>query len=468
LIRGRIRGAQIAALMAQLSIQQAFDLASRHQQTGRLREAEELYHQILAMQPEHTDALRNLGLIAQQAGRYGVAADLFRRAILLKPNFVEAQNDLGNALAGDGHLDEAIAAFRRAIALNPNLPEAHNNLGTALKENGQLEEAVAVFRRAIALSPTSPECHYNLSMALLTKGDFQEGWEEYEWRWKCKTLHPPRNFVQPRWDGSPLAGRTILLHSQQGFGDAIQFVRYVPLVAQRGGKIVLECYPELQRIFQTMAGSCQIVVRGQPLPPFDFHCSLVSLPRIFGTNLADVPKTVPYLRPDPVLVDAWSKRLGTSDGQIRVGLVWAGRSKYRADRTRSLNLQQLAPFARVRGVKFFSLQKGPGGEQAKNPPAGLELVDLGPELNDFADTAAVMSLLDLSITSDTSVPHLAGAMARPIWLMLQFVPSFRWLLEREDMPWYPTMRLFRQPRLGDWDSVIARVVDELCLLRGGR
>jgi hypothetical protein len=262
-----------------------------------------------------------------------------------------------------------------------------------------------------------------------------------------------------------LETRTILLHTEQGFGDAIQFIRYLPLVAQRGGKIIVECPAELQRLFRTIAGSCQIAVRGQPLPAFDLHCPLLSLPRLFGTTLDNIPKTVPYLSPEPALVDAWNRTLGAADGRLRVGLAWAGNPRFKADRTRSLNLQQLAPLAATRGVKFYSLQKGPAGEQAKNPPVGLEWVDLGPELNDFADTAAVMSLMDLILTTDTSVPHLAGALGRPVWVMLQFVPHFCWLLEREDSPWYPTMRLFRQDSRGDWDRVITRAVEALSQMK---
>jgi tetratricopeptide (TPR) repeat protein len=586
--------------MAQLTIQQAFDLALQHHQAGRLREAERLYRQVLAQQPEHADALHSLGVIAHQVGRNDIAVGLilraialnpnlpeahynlgialgdkgqldeaiaaYRQAIALRPNYAEAHNNLGNALKDKGQLDEAIAACRRAIALkpnnaeahnnlgnvlrdkgqldeaittcrraialNPNLPQAHSNLGNALKDKeqldeaiaayrqaialnpnlpeahsnlgsvlrdkgqldeaiaaccraialrpsyseahsnlgsvlrdkGQLDEAIAAFRQAVALNPNLPEAHFNLSLSLLTSGDFQQGWEEYEWRWKCKDFPPSRrNFAQPQWDGRPLEGRAILLHAEQGLGDAIQFIRYLPLVVQRGGRIIVECQAELQRLFQTMAGICQVVAFGQPLPAFDLHCPLLSLPRVFGTNLANVPHIVPYLSPDPALVDAWSRRPGSGNRPLRVGLAWAGSPRFKGNRARSLNLQQLAPFAAVPGVKFYSLQKGAAGEQAKSPPVGLELVDLGPDLNDFADTAAVMSLMDLIITTDTSVPHLAGAMGRPVWLMLQFAPDWRWLLERQDSPWYPTMRLFRQSRTGDWDGVIMRVVDALSL-----
>ena len=588
--------------MAQLTIQHVFDLALQHHHAGRLQEAERLYRQILARQPEHAVAMHHLGLIAHQVGRNDEAVELIRRAIALSPNYAEAHSNLGIALADKGHLDEAIAAFRQAIALRPNfagahsnlgnalkdnghrdeaiaayrlaialkpnyaeahnnlgnalkdkgqrdeaiaayrlaialnpnhaeahnnlgnaladrgqrdeaiaayrlaialnpnlaevhnnlgnalryqgqldeaiasfrqaialkstLAEVHNNLGAALRDQGQLHEAIAAYRRAIALNPNHAEAHSNLAIALLSRMDFQQGWEEYEWRWKCKDFPAPlRNFTQPQWDGRPLEGRTLLLYTEQGFGDAIQFIRYLPLVAQRGGRIIIACQAELERLFQTMAERCQIVAYGQPLPAFDLHCPLLSLPRVFGTTLANIPKIVPYLSPEPALVDAWSRTLGSADGQLRVGLAWAGNPQFKADRTRSLNLQQLAPFAAARGVKFYSLQKGPAGEQAKNPPPGLDWVDLGPELNHFADTAAVMSLMDLIVTTDTSVPHLAGALGRPVWVMLQFVPDFRWLLEREDSPWYPTMRLFRQNSRGDWDSVVKRVVEALSQIK---
>ncbi|MGD0387896.1 MAG: tetratricopeptide repeat protein [Tepidisphaeraceae bacterium] len=557
--------------MARLTIQQAFDLALQHHQAGRLREAEQLYRQILARQPEHADAMHLRGVIAHQMGRNDVAVDLIRRAIALNPNsaeahsnlgivlkdkgildeaivacrqairlkpdfaeahtnlgnalqskgrldeavashrqairlkpesaeahsnlggalkdngqldeavaacrqaialrgnYAEAHNNLGNALTDKGQLDEAIAACRQAVALKPNLPEAHNNLGNALRDKGQFNEALAAYRQAIVLRPSYAEAHFNLALALLLRGDFQAGWEEYEWRWKCKDFSSPvRDLPGPQWDGSPMQGRVILLYAEQGLGDALQFIRYLPLVEERGGKIIVECQAELQRLFQTMAGRCQVVASGQPLPDFDLHCPLLSLPRVFGTNLANIPNIVPYLSPDPALVDAWSRTLGHPDGQLRVGLAWAGSARFKHDRTRSLNLQQLAPLLTARGVKFYSLQKGPAGEQAIHPAMELELIDLGPELSDFADTAAVMSLMDLIITTDTSVPHLAGALGRPVWAMLQFAPDFRWLLEREDSPWYPTMRLFRQATPGDWDGVIRRVAAELSRHKSNR
>jgi len=473
-----------------------YNLAIALTEDGKADDAIAAYLQAIALNPKFPQALGNLGALFIDKGRFDEAIAVCRQAIALDPNFAEAHGNLGTALKGKGQLDDAIAAFRRTIALNPKSFEAHYNLGTALQEKDNLDEAIVAYRQAIALNPRFvkahtnlgnalkatgqfdasisayqkaialnsdlPEAHTNLALSLLTLGDFQRGWREFEWRWKLKEFVPiVRNFVQPLWDGSPLEGRTVLLHCERGFGDTLQFIRYLPLVAQRGGRIVVECPAELQRLFRTLEEAVEVIAWGQPLPAFDVHCPLLSLPRIFGTTLTDIPSQVPYLHPDPALVQAWSRTLGPSDGHLRVGQAWAGSPKFQGDRTRSLKLLQLAPLAAARGVKFFSLQKGPAGEQSKNPPAGLELVDLGPQLNDFADTAAVMTLMDLIITTDTSVPHLAGGLGRPVWVMLQFVPDFRWLLDRKDSPWYPSMRLFRQPSRGDWDSVIAEVLKAL-------
>jgi tetratricopeptide (TPR) repeat protein len=550
--------------MAQLTIQQTFELALQHHQAGRLRQAEQLYRQVLARQPEHLDAIHNLGVIALRVGRNDVAMDLIRRVIVLNPNDPEAygnlgialknkgqldeaiaayrqaialnlnlpevHNNLGNALKDEGRVDEAIAAYRQAIALNPNLPEAHNNLGNALRNKGQLDEAIAACRRAIALRPNYAEAHYNLgnplrdkglideaiaayrqairlkpdyaeahsnlgnalkdkgrfdeaiaayrqaialspdfseahnnlALALLTRGDFQQGWEEYEWRWKCKDFpSPPRNFAQPQWDGCPLEARTLLLHTEQGLGDAIQFIRYLPLVQQRGGRIIIECQGELQRLFQTIAGRCQIVARGQPLPAFDLYCPLLSVPRIFGTNLANVPHIAPYLHADAEDTRRWQHRLADPSSLVKVGLAWAGNPTQVNDRNRSMKLEMLAPLGQIPGVRFFSLQKGEAAAEAKTPPPGLELIDRTEELKDFADTAALIANLDLVISVDTAVVHLAGAMGKPVWTLLSFVSDWRWLLQRQDSPWYPSMRLFRQPVGGDWDSVITRIVEAL-------
>jgi len=473
---------------------------------GQLEEAIAAYHQAIALRPNYPEAHSNLGNALRDQGQLDEAIAEYRHAITLKSDYSEAQNNLGNALRDKGQLNEAIAAFREAIALQPDFSEAHSNLGAALVDRGQLGEAITAYRQAIALKPNYAEAHYNLGNALFDKGQFDEaviayrqaivlgpscsgahnnlaltlllqgdflrGWEEYEWRWKLKdAMSLQRNFNQPQWDGSSLDGRTLLLHAEQGFGDAIQFIRYLPGVGQAGGKIVIECQPELQRLFETMAPDFPILARGQTLPAFDVHCPLLSLPRFFSTDLGNIPQTVPYLHADAAGMAIWSGRLSgfgssirPSSPDLKVGLAWAGHPAHKNDRRRSFKLASLAPLAEVSGMRFISLQKGDAAAEARTPPAGIKLVDVAEELKDFADTAALLANLDLVIAVDTAVVHLAGAMGKPVWTLLPFAPDWRWLLERSDSPWYPTMRLFRQPATGDWDSVMAEVREQLQLL----
>jgi len=449
-----------------MTIEQAFQVALAHHQAGRLAEAEAIYRQILTVQPQHADALHLMGVIAHQAGRNDVALDLIRHAIALAPNFSAAYDNLGTVLREQGRVDEAIIAHRHATTLAPSDPETHYNLGNALKAKGQMDEAVASYRKAIFLDPHNPKTHYNLALTLLLQGHFSEGWEEYEWRWKWNDFPSPRrNFVQPQWDGDRLEERTVLLHAEQGFGDAILFIRYLPLVLKQGGKVVIECHPELQRLFQGMVPDVPVIARGRTLPPFDTHCPLLSLPRIFATDLTNIPNHIPYLRADAVASDLLRERLADHSAPFNVGLVWAGNPSHTNDRNRSLRIASLTPLAEVPGVRFFSLQKGDAATEAGTPPAGMELIDMAGQLNDFADTAAIIANLDLVITADTAVAHLAGAIGRPVWVLLPFVPDWRWMLEREDSQWYPTMRLFRQPAIADWDSVIRRAAAELAAFR---
>jgi hypothetical protein len=456
--------------MAEFTVQQALGLAREHHSAGRLREAEQLYRQVLTRRPDHLDALIRLGVIAHQAGDYEMALELIRRTLAVYPNSSDAHNNLGNTLREMGRLDEAIAAYQKALALKADFPEAHNNLGNALRDNAQLHEAVAAYRQAIRLRPSYHKARFNLSLALLALGDFDAGWEEFESRWKCRDfVSPRRNLPQPHWDGSPLAGRALLIHAEQGFGDAIQFSRYLPLVLQRnadqGGKIIFESPPELHSLFKTLpqmtARTCQIIPRGEPLPSFDLICPLLSLPRIFKTTSASIPSQVPYLAPDPMLVEFWRQKFDASASGLKVGLAWAGNPAHRNDSSRSLSLDCLSPLAQVPGVQFYSLQKNPTASRAKPAPPALNLIDWTDQLGDFSDTAALVDHLDLIITADTAVAHLGGALARPTWVLLSFAPDWRWMQQRDDSPWYPSMRLFRQPASGDWDSVIKRVTAAL-------
>jgi hypothetical protein len=300
----------------------------------------------------------------------------------------------------------------------------------------------------------------------LLKGDFERGLLHHEWRWHVRDLRMGgRRMEKPAWRGEPLNGARILLHAEQGSGDTLQFLRYAPLVAARGGRVTIEVAAELKRLAMSLKGVEQVIGLGEALPAFDQHCPLLSLPLAFGTTMATIPGEIPYLAaPEPLLAE-WRARLAASAAP-RVGLIWAGRPEHRRDRDRSIALAALAPLADT-GATFYSLQKGPAAAQAKGPPAGMVLHDLGAALGDFADTAAAMSALDLVITVDTSPAHLAGAIGKPVWLLLTHAPDWRWFLEREDSPWYPTARLFRQTTRGDWAPVIARVAAELRRLAAG-
>jgi tetratricopeptide (TPR) repeat protein/glycosyltransferase involved in cell wall biosynthesis len=432
---------------------------------GRHDEAAASLRRALALKPDFADAHSNLGLVLKKQGKHGDAADSLRRALALKPEHPDAHNNLGTVFHEQGRLDEALASLRRAVAVKPDYVEAYHNLGVVCSDAGDLDGSIASFRQALARRPDYADAHFGAGLSLLLQGRLEQGFAEYEWRWRCPDIAVhARRCPQPQWDGGPLGGRTILLHAEQGLGDAIQFARYAPLVAARGGRVVLECQPELAALLWTLSGADQVVSRGEQLPPFDVHAPLLSLPYLLGTTLETIPAEIPYLRADPDRVAAWAAHLamaGGGDGGLRVGLVWAGNPAHKNDRRRSLTLDALRPLARVPGVRLFALQKGTAAGQTEAPPLGMALINLGPQLADFADTAAVIQQLDLVITVDTAVAHLAGALGRPVWVLLGSPPDWRWLWRGEDSPWYPTARLFRQERFGNWEGVIARVAAAL-------
>jgi Flp pilus assembly protein TadD len=422
------------------------------------------YRRAIELGESTGETWNKLGTCLLKVDRHEEAVAAFREAVRLKPDFVQAYVALGHALNLTRHLDEAIAASRTALRLKEELAEAQVNLGVSLYEKGLVDEALAAFERAVAINPEWPCGRYNLAGPLLVKGDYQRGWEEFEWRLRWEDFSSPwRKFEQPRWVGEDLKGKRILLYAEQGLGDTIQFVRYVPMVAQRGGRVILECQEPLFRLLGGVKGAVKLVRRGEELPPFDFHSSLLSLPRVFETNVKTIPASPGYVRVDDELRRKWETRISGRPG-LKVGIVWAGTPGHKRDRDRSVGFQQLAPLAAVPGVKLFSLQKGLAAAEAKSAPAGTELVDLSGELTDFAETAAVIANLDLVISVDTSTAHLAGAMGKPVWVMIPFASDWRWMLEREDSPWYPTMRLFRQTEIGHWGDVILKIRDELIAL----
>ena len=436
---------------------------------GRPVEAEASYREALRLRPNYPEAHNNLGNALLDLGRAAEARASYREALYLRPDYPEAHNNLGNALLDLGRPAEAEASYREALRLRPNYPEAYNNLGNALRDLGRPVEAEASYREALRLRPNYPDAHNNLGHALLLVGRFEEGWKECEWRWKTKDMSGGvRNFSAPLWNGELIGDRVILLHAEQDLGDTLQLCRYVPLIASSAG-VILEVQPPLVRLLSRLPGITKIVARGDSLPSFDLHCPLLSLPRAFDTTLDTIPNMTPYLSADPELAARWRKRLASVDG-LRVGLVWAGGQRpdpplAAVDRRRSITLDMMASFDEIPGVSFFSLQKDAPSAGSAHPPPGRALHDFTADLYDFADTAALVANLDLVISIDTAVAHLAGALGKPVWLLNCFDTDWRWLLARDDSPWYPTLRQFRQSAPGDWNNVIGRVAAALGDLR---
>ena len=434
-----------------------------HQLEGRLDLAVTNYQHVLRLDPNHVEALNNLSVALQAQGDIERALDGLRRAIALKPEYADAHSNLGNALQEQGHLDGAVAAYRQALQLKPAHFDALNNLGNALRAQGKLVESVASYERALQVKPDNPQVRMSRALCWLQMGDFERGWAEYEWRLKCKEFSIPA-FRQPLWDGSPLEGRLILLYADHGLGDSIQFIRYAPMVKARGGCVIVACQQPLARLLATCPGIDEVFAEGSLLPDFAFYAPLMSLPTILGTSLSSVPAEVPYVTADRALVEQWRGELEPGGG-FKIGIAWQGNPRYRRDHQRSFRLAQLEPLARVEGVRLLSLQKGAGTDQIAQLGERFAVSDLGSQFTDFMDTAAVMRNLDLVITSDSSIAHLAGALGVRIWVAIPVAADWRWLNEREDSPWYPTMRLFRQKRWGDWDEVFARMAGELAATR---
>jgi tetratricopeptide (TPR) repeat protein len=464
---------------------------------GKLNEALACFHRALAAQPDHAGAHNNLGRVCEDRGRLEEAAARYRLALCYQPGSAAFHNNLGNVLTRLSQPDGALSCYQQAVRLQSNEPVYHSNLANALTLAGRPEEAEACCRQALRLRPDFADARQNLAITLaaqgkfaealshndealrlepdhpgarncralwrLQHGDFARGWPEYEWRWQVRGV-TRRTFREPAWDGSRLDGRTILLYAEQALGDTIQFIRYAPLVKRLGGTVVVECQPALARLLATCPGIDHLVPAGSPLPPFDVQAALLSLPGLLATTLETVPADIPYLFADAGLAASWRQELGGAE-TLKVGIAWQGSATFAGDRMRSAPLRHFAPLARVEGVRLFGLQKGPARDQIRGVARQFGVADLGSSLDEavgaFVDTAAVMTNLDLVITTDTAMAHLAGALGVPVWVALSVGPDWRWLLGREDCPWYPTMRLFRQSRPHDWDEVFERMADEL-------
>jgi tetratricopeptide (TPR) repeat protein len=431
---------------------------------GRLQrhaEALESYERAIALKPDYARAHNNRGVALGELERPTEALASYQRAIALRPDYAEAYNNRGIALCELSRPAEALPSYERGIAIRPDYAEAFYNRGNALRDLHRHREAIDSYKSALALKPDYASAHWNLADCRLLLGDFALGWQEYEWRWKLEQRdNARRDFQQPLWlGGKTLEGRTILLHSELGLGDTLLFCRYAKEVAALGATVVLEVQPPLLPLLADLEGIAQAVPRGAPLPAFDYHCPLMSLPLAFKTDLSNVPANIPYIRSNAARVAAWQAKLGEKR-KPRVGVVWSGSQALRNDR-RSMALADMLPLVRD-WAEWVSLQK-----EVREPEAALlasraDLRHVGGELEDFADTAALVEMMDVVVTVDTSVTHVAGAMGKPVWILLPFNPhDWRWMLDREDSPWYPTARLFRQPANGDWASVIRRVNEEL-------
>jgi tetratricopeptide (TPR) repeat protein len=420
-----------------------------------MEELLDTYAREIARAPGNPDFYLRLGDALHGMERFDEAVAVYDRLLMLNPDFGPAHHNRGNALLQMGRWDEAIRSYRTALRIMPAFAEGYVTIATALQALGKPYEAMASCHRALAIDPECAEARWNLSLALLQVGEYQQGWEEFEWRWKKRGYtSKAKSFRQPEWDGASLCGRTILIHCEQGFGDAIQFVRFLPLVAQQGGRVVVECPEPLKGLIEGVKGVCEVVASGQELPPFDCHLPLMSLPRVFGIRIDSLPRTVPYVYPALEKLAEWSSKF-TDSSTFRVGIVWAGRKK--PDPNRTCPFQFLAPLAGMPGISFYSLQIRENGAPNEPMSDGPALIDLTQEITDFGDTAALIANLDLVISIDTGVVHLSGALGKETWLILPYAADWRWMLEREDSPWYPTMRLFRQKSPGDWPGVVTRL-----------
>lgn len=433
---------------------------------NRLDEAEDCFGKACACSPLLPEAWNGLAGVFRVQNRLIKAEELLQNQLAENPGYPEGWNNLGVVQQDAGKREEAEQSLRQALALRPDYAVAWNNLGGVLMDSLRIEEARSAYLSALAIAPDYPQAHFNLGLLLLTEGNFAQGWPEYEQRLLRKEVaHLYAGYTTPPWRGESLQGKTILLHAEQGMGDTLQFIRFAPLVARQAQRVVVECQPGLKRLLTTVAGVDTVCAKGEPLPPHDMRCPMMSLPYRLGVNtLADIPADIPYLSAEPQAIAFWEERLRHLTG-LKVGLVWAGDPRKsdpdsnRIDQRRSLNLQAFEPLFELPGVSYVSLQKG--GASAQAHAYSNQVVDWMSEVGDFADTAALVSGLDLVIAVDTSVAHLAGALGKKVWLLSRFDGCWRWMQERSDSPWYPSLTLFRQTAPGPWDSVIAEVRQSL-------
>lgn len=436
-----------------------FNLGNAYRDLGQAEAAIDALQAAITRKPDFPQAYNNLGLALYDAGRFEDALDNYAKALTSTPDYADAYLNMGNALRELGRSDAAAVSFQKAIVLERDMFEAHNNLGNVLMDLDRFKAAALSYTKAIALNPENPGAHKNLGIISLLFGDFETGWPEYSWRrLEDDTALDVRNYKPPFWNGEDLDGKTIFIYPEQGLGDTLQFVRYLAMLRRRGARVAFDIPLPMARLMWDMDGIDVSLKDGDTLPPFDCHIPLLELPRLFGTTLDTIPAAEAYLYADKALVEAWGERLGPKDA-LRVGLVWGGNPGHLNDRNRSIEPELFRSLVEMPGVEAFSLLVGRDGEAGR--VFGDAVTDLAPHLGDFADTAAAIAHMDLVISVDTAVAHLAGALGTTVWTLLPFNPDWRWMLDRDDSPWYPSMRLFRQEERSHWDGVIERVAAEL-------
>jgi tetratricopeptide (TPR) repeat protein len=430
----------------------------------RFDEALASYNRALALRPSDVETLYNRGNALRELKRFETALDSYESALALRPDFVEALSNRGSTLKDLKRFDEALESYESVLAIRPDYVDALCNRALTLKELKRFDEALANYDRALKVQSDDAEAHYSQALCLLLTGELERGWEKSEWRWQLEQMkRENRRFSQPLWLGAEgVANKTIFLHAEQGFGDTIQFCRYLPLVAARGARVILEVQAPLRGLVGTLVGAARTISKGDHVPDFDLHCPLLSLPLAFASRIETIPNSMPYLSAPARAVADWQTRLGPKH-RPRFGLAWSGSPLHKNDRNRSISLAALLSLLDL-DATFVSLQKDVRSEDVPILKERGDICHYGDGLKDFADTAALIANLDLVISVDTSVAHLAGALAKPVWVLLPFIPDWRWLLDRDDSPWYPTARLFRQDHTRTWDNVITRVhtaLDEL-------
>ena len=427
----------------------------------RFEEALACFDAAIRVDPNSAEVHCNRGHALDQMERLDAALASYDAALKLNPQNAEFHAGRANVLNHMGRNEEALADHLTALSLRPDDAGFHANHGNILYGLNRYDEAFSAFEKAVSLQPNFAYAHYNEGFCRLLLGDTERGWKKYEYRWEgAENSRPRRNFSQPNWLGnSSIAGKTILIHAEQGYGDTLMVCRYVPRVAALGARVILEVPSALLRLMEGLEGVSMIVPRGADIPAFDIHCPIMSLPLAFKTRLDTIPDTIPYLQVPKEDIGHWHAKLG--NGGFKVGIAWAGSTAFKQDRDRSITLKNILPVCSVQGPKYFSIQKLLRDGDVAILHANPQILQLGEDLADFQETAAAMMSLDLIISSDTSIVHLAGALGKPVWVLLPFKPDWRWLLDRSDSPWYPTARLFRQRQRGDWVSVTNEVRSEL-------